>query len=76
MNRTDKLRLLRKLTMLLILLAGFIIASSDLMVKQAVARPCCSSCEAREEYCYTLPDPDQCLIDNENRCWRWCSFGC
>ena len=75
MNRTDKLRLLRKLTMLVVLLAGFVVASSDLNVRQAGAAPCCSDCEAQEAYCYTLPDPGPCLQDN-NRCWRWCSFSC
>jgi hypothetical protein len=78
MNRTDKLRLLRKLTMLVVLCAGFIFASSDLTVREtaATAAPCCSQCEAREQYCYTLPDPTQCLADNDRRCWRWCSFSC
>lgn len=76
MNRTDKLRLLRKLSMLVIMLAGLILASSNLLVKQTLARPCCSSCQAREDYCYTLPDPDQCLIDNDNHCWTICSFSC
>jgi hypothetical protein len=76
MNRTDKLRLLRKLTMLIVLLAGFVIASSDLTTQQALARPCCSSCEAQDEYCASLPDPDQCYNDNFRYCWRWCSFSC
>ncbi|HEY9403574.1 MAG TPA: hypothetical protein VIQ24_12995 [Pyrinomonadaceae bacterium] len=76
MNRTDKLRLLRKLTMLVVLCAGFMVASSDSTVRQtAAAAPCCSQCEEREEYCYTLPDPGPCIQDN-NRCWRWCSFSC
>lgn len=76
MSRTDKLRLLRKLTMLVVLLAGFVVASSDLNVRQTGAAPCCSSCESREAYCYTLPDPWPCIEENDRRCWRWCSFSC
>jgi hypothetical protein len=76
MNRRDKIRLLRKLTMLFVLLAGFVLASSDLNVRQTAAAPCCSQCEEQEAYCYTLPDPGPCLDDNFRRCWRWCSFSC
>ncbi|HZI18071.1 MAG TPA: hypothetical protein VEY09_05690 [Pyrinomonadaceae bacterium] len=75
MNRTDKLRLLRKFTLFVVLLAGLAFASSDFGVKEAGAAPCCSECEDKEEYCYTLPDPGPCLNDN-TRCWRWCSFSC
>jgi hypothetical protein len=77
MNHTDKLRLLRKLAMLVILLAGFVLASSDMTVRQSAAAPCCSQCEAREAYCETLPEPNRttCLQNNFN-CWRWCSFSC
>lgn len=76
MSRTDKLRLLRKLTILVVLLAGFILASTDRTVRQAGAAPCCSQCEEQEAYCYTLPDPNPCLQDNFRYCWRWCSFSC
>lgn len=78
MNRTDKLRLLRKLAFLVVLLVGFVLASTDVAVRQTFAKPCCSSCEAQEEYCYSLPEPQssQCLQDNFNHCWRWCSFSC
>jgi hypothetical protein len=76
MNGTNKLRLLRKLAMLVVLLAGFVLASSDLTVSSTAAAPCCSSCEAREQYCWTLPDPEPCLALNDSRCWRWCSFSC
>jgi hypothetical protein len=77
MNRTDKLRLLRKLTMLVVLLAGLAIASSNL-AGPAAAAPCCSDCEAADQYCYTLPpaEQQQCLQDNFRWCWRWCSFSC
>lgn len=77
MNRTEKLRLLRKLAMLVILLATFAVASST-SVTQTGAAPCCSSCEEWEASCYTLPEPDQsaCLNDVFRRCWRWCSFSC
>jgi hypothetical protein len=46
--------------------------------RQTLARPCCSSCEATDEYCATLPEPDatQCYTNNDNHCWRWCSFSC
>lgn len=74
--KNDKLRLLRKLAMLVILLAGVILASSDLTVREAVARPCCSDCEAQDAYCATLPDPQPCYDDNFRYCWRWCSFSC
>ena len=75
---TDNLRLLRKLTMLVVLLAAFAVAASDLSVTQTAAAPCCSDCEEWEDYCYTLPEPDQsqCLNDVFWRCWRWCSFSC
>jgi len=76
MNRTDKLRLLRKLTMLVVLCVGFIVASSDLTVTQTAAMPCCSSCEEQEAYCFTLPDPGPCIQDNNRYCWRRCSFSC
>lgn len=75
MNRTDKLRLLRKFAMLVVLLAGFILASSGLTERQAAAAPCCSQCEEQSAYCDTLPDPGPCHQDNL-RCWRWCSFSC
>lgn len=76
MNRTDKLRLLRKFAMLVVLCAGFIVASSDLTVRQTAAAPCCSSCEEQEADCYTLPDPGPCVQEVYRRCWRWCSFSC
>ncbi len=81
MNRTDKLRLLRKLTMLVVLLAGFALASSDPGVRQVAAAPCCSDCEAQEAYCYEqyANDPpwlSMCLDDVRMHCWRWCSFSC
>lgn len=76
MNRTDKLRLLRKLTVLVVLLAGFVVVSSDPAARRAAAAPCCSDCEAQDAYCYTLPDPGPCLNENLRRCWRWCSFSC
>jgi hypothetical protein len=78
MNRTDKLRVIRKLTMLVILLVGFIVASSDVAVRQTLARPCCSQCEETDAYCGTLPEPDSttCFNDNFRYCWRWCSFSC
>ena len=76
MSRTDKFRLLRKFMMLAVLLVGFVVASSDLNSTQTAAAPCCSQCEEREAYCYTLPDPDPCLEENFRRCWRWCSFSC
>lgn len=76
MSRTDKFRLLRKFMMLAVLLAGFVVASSDLNGTQTAAAPCCSQCEEQEAYCYTLPDPNPCLNDNFRRCWRWCSFSC
>lgn len=76
MNGTNKLRLLRKLTILVVLLAGLFFAASDAAVNQATAAPCCSQCEEQEAYCYTLPDPNPCLNDNLRRCWRWCSFSC
>lgn len=78
MNGRDRLRLLRKLTILVVLLVGFVLASSDGAVQQTLARPCCSQCEETEQYCYSLPEPEssQCLNDNFNHCWRWCSFGC
>ena len=78
MSRTDKFRLLRKLFLLVVLLAGFVVASSDTGVRQAAAAPCCSECEEWESYCYTLPEPDmsQCLDDVFRHCWRWCSFSC
>lgn len=77
MNRTDKLRLIRKLAMLVILLVGFIAASADLAVKQTAAAPCCSDCEETANYCDTLPEPDRTACHQSNfRCWRWCSFSC
>lgn len=78
MNGTNKLRLMRKLVILVVLLAGFVLASSDLAVRQTLARPCCSECEATDDYCATLPEPDatQCYNDNFHFCWRWCSFSC
>jgi hypothetical protein len=78
MNKTNKLTLLRKFTILFVLLAGFVVASSDATMTSTLARPCCSSCEAQDEYCASLPEPQssQCFNDNFNRCWRWCSFSC
>ena len=76
MNRTEKLRLLRKLTVLFVLLVGFVLASAN--VRQTLARPCCSDCEAEDAYCATLPEPEssECFNWNFNHCWRWCSFSC
>ena len=78
MNGTNKLRLMRKLFILVVLLAGFVLASSDVGVQPALARPCCSQCEETDAYCATLPEPDatQCYNDNFRYCWRWCSFSC
>lgn len=76
MNRTYGLRLLRKFAVLGVMLAGLVFASTAPGGQQAGAAPCCSSCEEREVYCYSLPDPQPCLDENFRRCWRWCSFSC
>ncbi len=78
MNPTNKLRLLRKLAVLLILVIGFVVASSDMGARQTLARPCCSSCEEQDAYCSTLPEPDDmaCYNDTLRYCWRWCSSSC
>jgi hypothetical protein len=75
---TKIVKLTRKFLVLGILLAGLALATSDLGSRQALARPCCSDCEAQEQDCYQL-DPywqPMCLNSVWQHCWRWCSFGC
>ncbi len=81
MYRKEITQLARKLLMLSFLLACLVVLSSDYGARQVAAAPCCSDCEAQEQYCYDeyANDPpwlQMCLDDVRTRCWRWCSFSC
>ncbi len=72
-------KLSRKFILLTLMLVGLsFVAASDFGTTAAGAAPCCSQCEAQENYCWSLPpgpEADDC-IRRANNCWRWCSFSC
>lgn len=70
-------KLSKKMIMLGVMLFALgIFTFTDLGTSASGAAPCCSECETIYQDCIDVGGtPSEC-IQQQNRCFRWCSFGC